>query len=244
MVHCKLCASDEIWFAYLITVISKVEVKILQRSELVHFPLGSQHSCFAHWLILPALLQLTRVTQRWAYSQATTKTKEKPIQDCVSGLVYPEEPFIRPLQEEDLSIVHTDRQERSKSDSIKTSTPALFSTPGIKRRPNTSIFGEPLPMTEASTSRGANTSRPQLFMSLSETRPQPFSLPASRPSFSVSAFGSPLPVSFQCLKMVLHRISFTSDLLCNTCCTYRLKHVSGTHIQFAIQLSRCQFLSC
>ncbi|KAL9981298.1 hypothetical protein ACROYT_G009985 [Oculina patagonica] len=95
--------------------------------------------------------------------------------------------------EEDLSIVHTDRQERSKSDSIKTSTPALFSTPGIKRRPNTSIFGEPLPSTEASTSGGANTSRPQLFMPLSESRPQPFSLPANRPSFSVAAFGSPIP---------------------------------------------------
>lgn len=93
MVHCKLCASDEIWFAYLITVVSKVEVKILQRSEQAHFPLGSQHSCFAHWLILPALPQLMRVTQRWAYPQATTKTKEKPVQDCVSGLVYPEELF-------------------------------------------------------------------------------------------------------------------------------------------------------
>ena len=83
----------------------------------------------------------------------------------------------------------------SKSDSIKTSTPALFSTSGLKRRPNTSIFGEPLSMSEASTSGVATTSRPQLFKPLSESRPQPYSLPKNRPSFSVAAFGSPLPVS-------------------------------------------------
>ena len=101
--------------------------------------------------------------------------------------------YIYLLQEEDLSIVHTEPREISKPDPIKTSTPALFSTPGIKRRPNTTIFGEPLP--EASTSQEANASRPQLFSPLSESRPQPFSLPKSRPSFSVAAFGSPLPVS-------------------------------------------------
>lgn len=83
----------------------------------------------------------------------------------------------------------------SKSDSIKTSTPALFSTSGVERRPNTSIFGEPLSTCEASSSGGASTSRPQLFKPLSESRPQAYSLPKNRPSFSVAAFGSPLPVS-------------------------------------------------
>ncbi|KAJ7387035.1 hypothetical protein OS493_003998 [Desmophyllum pertusum] len=95
------------------------------------------------------------------------------------------------VEEEDLSMVHVERQERSKSDSITTSTPAMFSNLGIKTRPNTSIFGEPLLTTEASTSRGANTSRPQLFTPLSESRPQTSSLP--KPSFSVSAFCSPMP---------------------------------------------------
>ena len=92
-------------------------------------------------------------------------------------------------------MVETNRQEMSKSDSIKTSTPALFSISGVKRRPNTSIFGEPLAMAEASTSGGASTTRPQLFKPLSESRPQAYSLPKNRPSFSVAAFGSPLPVS-------------------------------------------------
>ena len=92
-------------------------------------------------------------------------------------------------------MVQSNRQDMSKSDSIKTSTPALFSTSGLKRRPNTSIFGEPLYETEASTSGAATTSRPQLFKPLSESRPQPYSLPKNRPSFSVAAFGSPLPVS-------------------------------------------------
>ena len=54
-------------------------------------------------------------------------------------------------------------------------------------------------MAEASTSRGANRSRPQLFLPSSESLPgpQPFSFAKNRPSFSVSAFGSPLPVSIQ-----------------------------------------------
>ena len=105
-------------------------------------------------------------------------------------------------QEEDLSVLHVERQEKSKPDSIVTSTPAMFSYPGSKRRANTSIFGEPLPMTEASTSKGANKFRPQLFLPSSESRPgpQPFSFPKNRPSFSVSAFGSPLPVS-TCLNL-------------------------------------------
>lgn len=106
--------------------------------------------------------------------------------------------YLYPPQEEDLTILHVDRQEKSKPDSILTSTPALFSNPGSKRRANTSIFGEPLPMSEASTSRAVNKSRPQLFLPSPESRPgpQPFSLPKNRPSFSVSAFGSPLPVSY------------------------------------------------
>ena len=106
--------------------------------------------------------------------------------------------YLKPLQEEDLTIIHVDRQEKSKPDSIMTSTPAVFSNPGSKRRANTSIFGEPLPMSEASTSRAVNKFRPQLFLPSPESRPgpQPFSLPKSRPSFSVSAFGSPLPVSY------------------------------------------------
>ena len=100
-------------------------------------------------------------------------------------------------QEDDLAITHEVRQVASSSESIITSTPALFLNPGSKRRANTSIFGEPLPTVEASSSGSANQARPQLFPPSSEYRPgpQPFSLPKNRPSFSVSAFGSTIKVS-------------------------------------------------
>lgn len=99
------------------------------------------------------------------------------------------------VEEEDVTIVHVDKQESNNPEAIMTSTPALFSTVASKRRANTSIFGEPLPTQEASSLRTLSKSRPQLFLPSTEPRPrpQPYSFPKNQPSFSVSAFGSPVP---------------------------------------------------
>lgn len=110
---------------------------------------------------------------------------------------HPKHLLIYSVQEEDVTIVHVDKQESNNPEAIMTSTPALFSTVASKRRANTSIFGEPLPTQEASSLRTLSKSRPQLFLPSTEPRPrpQPYSFPKNQPSFSVSAFGYPVPVS-------------------------------------------------
>lgn len=74
------------------------------------------------------------------------------------------------VAEDDEIAGDIDMQERAKPEGIMTSTPALLSSAGCKKRANTSIFGEPVSTSGASMLRTTTTSRPQLFTSLSDSR--------------------------------------------------------------------------